>query len=191
MLRELNKKIDIECRSTEERTFKDFAEICDIRRGIEAQEIEDYVFISSNGVRKRLSEYIREKDRLFIVHNMGVKCRYCAVYADGINAVYDQLSEFGQLILVSPDAVDTMAEFGRTRGWRFNVASIAECNFSYDMNLQDEGGSPFPGLVIVELSEGKPALVAKYGFEPGDHFSPLWPILQMAGISEEEADPYI
>src|SRR5437879_11525777 len=56
----------------------------------EPEEVEDYEFAVPGGT-SRLSALFGEKETLFVVHNMGMSCAYCTLWADGFNGAYDHL----------------------------------------------------------------------------------------------------
>ena len=51
------------------------------------------------------------KDRLLLIHNMGAKCSYCTLWADGINGILSQLENEVSVVLVSPDLPDLQRRF--------------------------------------------------------------------------------
>ena len=69
---------------------------------IEPQEVQDYVFSSLDGPRK-LSELFGAKDDLILIHNMGRRCSYCTMWADGFNGVYHHLADRASFVVTSPD----------------------------------------------------------------------------------------
>src|SRR5262249_42734985 len=75
------------------------AQIADLRKkmreaqaAIEPEEVKDYTFARANGGAVRLSELFGDKDTLIVIHNMGMGCTSCTLWADGFNGVYEHLA---------------------------------------------------------------------------------------------------
>jgi hypothetical protein len=59
---------------------------------IEPEEVQDYEFATPQG-KARLSALFGDKDTLFVIHNMGITCPYCTMWADGFNGVFEHLRD--------------------------------------------------------------------------------------------------
>ena len=46
----------------------------------------------------RLSDCFEGKRDLIVIHNMGIHCNYCTVWADGVNGIQDHLRDRAGLI---------------------------------------------------------------------------------------------
>src|SRR5215470_17237168 len=91
---------------------------------IEPEPVKDYAFRGANGATIKLSELFGEKDTLFVVHNMGASCRYCTLWADGFNGVFEHLRSRASFVVASPDAPEKQRLFAQGRGWRFPMISV-------------------------------------------------------------------
>lgn len=61
------------------------AEMRAVTAAIEPQPVADHVFGTLNG-STMLSALFGERDELIVIHNMGSKCAYCTLWADGLAA---------------------------------------------------------------------------------------------------------
>jgi predicted dithiol-disulfide oxidoreductase (DUF899 family) len=99
-------------------------EIRALQRRVEPQPVEDYVFDGWSGP-VRLSELFAGKRDLFIIHNMGTTCRYCTMWADGFNGVYEHLADRAAFVLATPNTQDVQKQFAKSHGWRFPMVGHA------------------------------------------------------------------
>ena len=67
-------------------------EMVKVRRAAEPQPMADYNFTRADGKTASWSDLFGAKSDLIVIHNMGRGCRYCTLWADGFNGVYDQLA---------------------------------------------------------------------------------------------------
>src|SRR5262245_145337 len=76
-----------------------------LRMEAEPEEVRDYELVTPQGP-VRLSSLFGGKRDLIVIHNMGVSCAYCTLWADGYNGVYHHLVERAAFVLSSPDPPD-------------------------------------------------------------------------------------
>ena len=88
----------------------------------------------------RLSELFAGKRDLFVIHNMGTTCRYCTMWADGFNGVYEHLADRAAFVLATPNTPDVQKQFAKSRGWRFPMVSHAGNSFAKDLGYRLERG---------------------------------------------------
>jgi predicted dithiol-disulfide oxidoreductase (DUF899 family) len=138
---------------------------------IEPEEVEDYVFQGSDGVRS-LSALFGDKDTLFVIHNMGSSCPYCTLWADGFNGAYEHLRSRAAFVVSSPDAPERQHKFAQGRGWRFPMVSCQGSRFPQDMGYWRDG--PLPGVSVFKRDGSKIMRVADTSFSPGDDFCNVW-----------------
>ncbi|HEY3798989.1 MAG TPA: DUF899 family protein [Caulobacteraceae bacterium] len=162
-------------------------EIRELQKKVEPQPVEDYVFEGWSGP-VRLSELFGDKRDLFVIHNMGTTCRYCTMWADGFNGVYDHLADRAAFALASPNTTDVQKQFARSRGWRFPMVSHAGSNFTRDMGYRlekgDEDGEDrsrwVPGVsVFQKRADGSIVRVSDTDLGPHDDFCSVWHFLDM------------
>jgi predicted dithiol-disulfide oxidoreductase (DUF899 family) len=139
---------------------------------IEPEEVKDYEFAIPGGTT-RLSALFGDKDTLFMVHNMGMTCASCTMWADGFNGVYDHLRNRAAFVVSSPDAPDKQSKFAGGRGWKFPMVSHQGTTFAADMGYRGDGGFR-PGVSVFKRAGGKLVRVADTSFSPGDDFCNVW-----------------
>lgn len=161
-------------------------EICELRSKLEARDIADYPIRLGGGSRPLSSCFTRHA-QLLLIHNMGVDCHYCATYADGINGILSQIERLGvHVLLVSNDPFESLAGFAGDRGWKIPVGSVRGTSFSRDLDFEPSPGDLWPGICALRRSVDRIELENRYCFEPGDHFSPFWPLQTFLGRDDRE-----
>ena len=73
-----------------------------LRSQNEATEIRNYSFETINGPTTLL-DLFGSQQQLLVIHNMGQGCRYCTLWADGLNGFVPHLESTMALVLVSKD----------------------------------------------------------------------------------------
>ena len=124
------------------------------RRAASGREVPDYAFRTLDG-EVRLRELFAGHDRLLAIHNMGQGCRYCTLWADGINGFLPHLESAMAVVLLSKDDPETQRRFANARGWRFRLR-LPHAGGAY---IRDEtvmpGHDNAPGAVVYEKRDGK------------------------------------
>ena len=144
----------------------------------EPEEVRDYAFAVPDG-KRALSDLFGKRDELFMIHNMGRKCPYCTMWADGFSGVYHHLADRASFVVSSPDAPAVQKEFAEGRGWRFPMVSHQGTSFAVDMGYGSEEEGWQPGISVLRR-EGKRILrLSDTGFHPLDDFSVVWQILDL------------
>lgn len=176
-----------EIEALEREIIEKSAQLAQKRREKEAQDVRDYAFKTATG-ETSLSQLFADKERLFVIHNMGQGCRYCSLWADGLNGILDHLEDAMAVVLVSKDPPDIQRKMALDRGWRFRMASHGggdymeeQCSFSDYKNM--------PGSAVYEIRDGKIKRRGRTFFGPGDLYSPMWHILGLAGIEQQDWTP--
>lgn len=169
---------ETKCAALEQEIRQKQQELLDLKRSIAHDVADDYEFVRWDGSTARLSDLFGEKDDLIIVHNMGRRCSYCTLWADGFNGVYPHLADRASFVVVSPDPIDVEQSFAGERGWRFPMISDQAKRFSYDMGYAcDKDGSTYwlPGTsTFRRMPDGTIRRVAKDFFGPGDVYCSVW-----------------
>ena len=123
-----------------------------------------------------------------MIHNMGQGCRYCTLWADGLNGLVPHLEDKFAVILASKDPPTLQRQFANSRGWRFRMVSHGGGVYIKEQTVY-EGENNVPGIVCYERVGSKIVRRDAARFGPGDRFSPLWHILGLAGVSDGEWTP--
>jgi predicted dithiol-disulfide oxidoreductase (DUF899 family) len=157
-----------------------------LRRAEPGVEVQDYAFRTLEG-ETTLSALFAGRERLLVIHNMGQGCRYCTLWADGIDGVLPHLEEAMAVALVSKDPPEVQRRLAQDRGWRFRMASHGGGKYMTEQSV-GEGGND-PGCVVYERTNGKIVRRGRARFGPGDLYSPLWHFLALAGLGEGDFTP--
>ncbi len=150
----------------------------------EATAVPNYVFETLTGKADLVSLFCGKKV-LFAIHNMGQKCRYCTLWADGLNGFLPHLEDRFSVVLLSKDTPEEQQRFSHSRGWRFRMASHGDGAYISEQNVTP-GESGSPGIVCYMLKEdGSITRKGAANFGPGDAYCSLWHILSLAGLGED------
>lgn len=125
-----------------------------------------------------LSSLFGTKDDLLFVHNMGARCPYCTLWADGFNGVLEDVENRAAFVVCSPDAPAAQGSFAASRGWRFRMVSDSDGAFTRAMGYrQERDGKVFqlPGVSAFHRDpDGSVHRTGHAPFGPGDPFCGLW-----------------
>jgi predicted dithiol-disulfide oxidoreductase (DUF899 family) len=154
------------------------AQMRDALAQVEPQEVTDYQFTTSDG-RVRLSQLFGEQEDLILIHNMGVSCSYCTLWADGYNGVHRHVVSRAAFAVSSPDTPAVQKRISETRGWKFPMVSHNGTTFAADMGYMSDKGSWMPGVSVFRRDGEKIVRVSDAGFHPGDDFCVLWHFFDM------------
>jgi predicted dithiol-disulfide oxidoreductase (DUF899 family) len=148
------------------------AKMRDLQQSVEPEEVRDYELAVPGG-KTRLSSLFGDKDTLFVVHNMGMSCPYCTLWADGFAGVFEHLRNRAAFVVSSPDPPERQQEFAAGRRWTFPMVSHQGSTFAADMGYHDDSGFR-PGVSVLRRERGKLVRVADTSFSPGDDFCNVW-----------------
>ena len=145
------------------------------------ESVQDYTFAGRDGAVK-LSELFGDSNDLMVIHNMGKRCTYCTLWADGFNGVYEHLHDRAPFYVISPDPVATQIEFAESRDWRFPMVSAADNSFTADMGFHPEMDGKryyWPGMSTFRKHEdGRIERLTADFFGPGDTYSGIWHMIE-------------
>jgi predicted dithiol-disulfide oxidoreductase (DUF899 family) len=157
---------------------------------VEPQEVKDYELASTEGP-VRLSQLFDGHEDLILIHNMGVSCSYCTLWADGYNGLHPHVVTRAGFAVSSPDRPTVQKKFAESRGWRFPMVSHAGTSFAADMGYVSAKGGWMPGVSVFRRDGGTILRVSDTGFSPGDDFCTLWHFFDLlpGGVGEWPASP--
>ena len=157
---------------------------------VEPQEVKDYELASPEGP-VRLSQLFDGHEDLILIHNMGVSCSYCTLWADGYNGLHPHVVTRAGFAVSSPDRPTVQKKFAESRGWRFPMVSHAGTSFAADMGYVSAKGGWMPGVSVFRRDGGTILRVSDTGFSPGDDFCTLWHFFDLlpGGVGEWPASP--
>ncbi|MEP7235688.1 MAG: DUF899 family protein [Ignavibacteriota bacterium] len=164
--------------------------IAQIRRKIAPQLVSEYSFTGSSGEKVKLSELFGSRDELVLIHNMGRTCRYCTLWADGVNGFTKHFESRAAFVVTSPDDYETQRKFAIERGWNFKMYSTKDTTFKRDMGFEDEKGNVMPGVSIFKKeADGSITHLTKDFFGPGDDYCSIWHFFDLLPTKSDEWEP--
>lgn len=143
------------------------------------EPVEDFELKRPDGSPVRLGALFAGKPDLIVWHNMGRKCVYCTLWADGLRGLAEHLMNRAGFALSSPDAPAVLKEFSEGRGWNFPRVSVAGTGFLRALKMCDEKGEPWPGISAFRMEGGRIVRTGYTYFGPGDDFCAVWPALDL------------
>ena len=146
-------KADAEIAELEAEIAELTAKLNAARRTASGPEVPDYAFRTLDG-EVRLRQLFAGQGRLLAIHNMGQGCRYCTLWADGVNGFLPHLESAMAVVLLSKDDPETQRRFANARGWRFRLASHGGGAYIRDETVMP-GHDNAPGAVVYEKRDGK------------------------------------
>lgn len=142
-------------------------------------DVRDYAFRTPAGPTTLSAMFDGGRD-LFVIHNMGVTCPNCTLWADGFNGLYPHIARRAAVFVASPDPPETQAAFAARRGWKFPMVSHAGTSFSADMGFIDSNGKHLPGVSAFQRQGAKMMRVSATSMQPGELVSStIWHLLAM------------
>ncbi len=176
--------MDDRVRGLETRIYELKQELAEARLQAQPEPVEDAAFETLDGP-VRLSELFGGHRDLLLVHNMGERCSYCTLWADGLNAYLPGLERRAAVVLVSPDAPAAQAALKAKRGWRVRTVTDADGGFTRAMGYLDGDGDWGPGVSgFRKLEDGSVVRTGTTPFGPGDDFCAVWPLMELVGGTE-------
>ncbi|MEM0988484.1 MAG: DUF899 family protein [Pseudomonadota bacterium] len=161
--------------------------LAELRSNAPPQPVSDYSFQTLEGTTT-LSALFAGRDRLLMIHNMGRACRYCTLWADGLNGVIDHLEDIMAVALVSKDPPAAQRRMALDRGWRFRMVSHSGGPY---MDDQCSAGQyvDLPGAAVYQRDGEKILRRGRTQFGPGDLYSPVFHLLGLAGLGHDGWTP--
>lgn len=160
----------------------------------QAQPIEKhYKLFDWENLPVALKDLFGDKDDLILVHNMGKRCVYCTLWADGINGFHKHIESRASFAVVTPDPTEVQKEFATSRGWTFKMLSDKDHTFSIDMGfgkIKDGKYYALPGYSTFHRE--KDGTVKRYGYDefgPGDLYAPIWHMFELLPEGAEGWEP--
>ncbi|MFY0610661.1 MAG: DUF899 family protein [Hyphomicrobiaceae bacterium] len=159
-------------------------QLAELRAKDNALAVSDYTFSTLDG-EVTLSSLFAGRDRLLMIHNMGQGCRYCTLWADGINGVLPHLEDAMAVAFVSKDPPEVQRRMALDRGWNFRLASHGGGTYMAEQCAMGEHAN-MPGAATYERNGNQITRRGRTAFGPGDLYSPLWHFLSLAGIGAND-----
>ncbi len=147
-------------------------QIRQVQSQIEPQEVADYAFQTSDGPVS-LSALFGDHSDLMLVHNMGVSCPGCTLWADGYNGIHHHITSRAAFVVSSPDPPEVQRKFAASRGWVFPMVSHVGSTFAADMGYHTAKGWR-PGMSVFKRTGERIVRVSDVGWREGDDFCTIW-----------------
>ncbi len=162
-------------------------EVGALRKAAVGEPARNHVF-STLGGETTLLDLFGERDQLLVIQNMGQSCRYCTLWADGLNGLLPHLESAFAVALVSKDAPTTQRRFANERGWRFQLASHGDGDYMRE-EAAWKGEGQSAGAVLYERDGDAITRKNACVFGPGDLYCAMWPLLALAGLDGDAWTP--
>jgi predicted dithiol-disulfide oxidoreductase (DUF899 family) len=159
-----------------------------VTAAIEPQPVADHVFATLKG-STTLSALFEGRDDLIVIHNMGSKCAYCTMWADGYGGLYPHLKQRAAFVVASPDMPRTQAKFAASRGWQFPMVSDRAAAFAAKMGYVTEEGRCLPGISIFQRRSEQIVRVNDASSCPHDDFCAVWHLFDLLPAGSEHFAP--
>ena len=105
-----------ELQIAEKELFELKQKVSKLRRDTKQIAVKNYGFQTQEG-NTSLLELFGNKDILFLIHNMGQACRYCTLWADGLNGFVQHLESQFAFAMLSKDSPQVQRQFSNSRNW--------------------------------------------------------------------------
>lgn len=136
-----------------------------------------------SNTRRELADLFGENEDLIVIHNMGIRCSYCTMWADEINGVLGHLSRRAAIVMVNPDSIETQKAFAESRGWNIPMLTDRDHRFTHEMGFSNENDgkySELPGYSTFHRSpDGSIERIGYDWFGPGDNYSSVWHFFEL------------
>ena len=176
-----------EIQQLEKEILEKVAKLDELRKKAIPTPVKNYEFATLDG-KASLLDLFAGKTTLFAIHNMGQGCRYCTIWADGINPFIPHLENEFAVVLLSKDPPEVQRAFANSRGWRFRMASHGGGDYIREQTVT-EGHNNMPGMVCYQRKGDQIFKQNSTVFGPGDLYCSIWHILSLAGIGEDKWTP--
>jgi predicted dithiol-disulfide oxidoreductase (DUF899 family) len=180
-------KLQIEEKEAQIRNLR--SEIIGLKREC-AMPVEDYTLHDPDGNPVKLSEAFGDRDQLMLIHNMGFRCPYCTMWADGFQGLYKYIQRRAGFVLVSNDEPEKQKRGAQQRGWTFPMLSSQDTTLFTDLGFQTEKDGVWPGVsTLKKNADGSIERTASDFFGPGDFYNSAWHMFDLLAPNPEEIEP--
>jgi predicted dithiol-disulfide oxidoreductase (DUF899 family) len=161
------------------------------RRRASPVVVPNLPLLSREGTPTSLAACFGNRSELLVIHNMGSRCVYCTLWADGFVGLWPHLNDRCAFVLVSEDEPAVLDGFARSRGWPFPVVSMYGSEFANALGVGYEGTHQNPGVsAFTRDAAGTIRRTGHAEFGPGDDFCAMWPFVELFGDTPEWKPKY-
>jgi predicted dithiol-disulfide oxidoreductase (DUF899 family)/uncharacterized glyoxalase superfamily protein PhnB len=174
----------------EEIVRKETEKLYELHRERPEEKVKDYTFKTTSGT-VQLSELFGDKKELILIHNMGERCPYCTLWADGFVGFKNHFEDRAAFVLINNDSHEKQSEFANSRGWNFKIASAEGTSFSTDLGFYDPEKKEWNAgtSIFVKNDDGSISHKTSASFGPGDIFCSLWSFFEILPGGVGKWDP--
>ena len=176
-----------EIQDVERQIFELAKKLRELQKTAPAEKVRNYSFETIDG-SAMLLDLFAGRDKLLAIHNMGQGCRYCTLWADGINPFVPHLESAMAVVLLSKDPPEVQRRFANSRQWRFRMASHGGGDYIAEQTVMN-GQDNMPGAVLYERDGDQIVRKNSSVFGPGDMYCSMWSLLGLAGLGDGEWTP--
>lgn len=161
--------------------------LADIRaETVRGERVVDYALTDWDDRTVPLSTVFDGKDQLVLIHNMGMRCSYCTMWADGFVGILPYIERMAAFVIVSPDDAETQKTYSAERGWTFRMLSTKGTSLFDDMGFEASDGSLWPGVsTLYKGEDGELYRHSLASFGPGDKFCPVFSFAELLPFSQD------
>jgi predicted dithiol-disulfide oxidoreductase (DUF899 family) len=163
-------------------------EMREIQAGVEPEVVADHVFDGWDGP-VRLSDLFGDKTDLILIHNMGVGCTSCTMWADGFNGVYDHLASRAAFAVVSPDPIETQRKAVAERGWRFPMVRYQGEASARAMDAWSDSIGFDANVSVFRKDDGRIVRVSNAELGPHDGFCVVYHLFDLVPGADVNWEP--
>jgi predicted dithiol-disulfide oxidoreductase (DUF899 family) len=160
----------------------------EIQARVEPEPVSDVEFAGWDGP-VRLVQLFGEKKDLILIHNMGIGCTSCTMWADGFNGVYDHLASRTAFAIVSPNPIETQRKVAAERGWRFPMVRYQGEDFARAMGAWSTRQG-FDAAISVFRRDGQAIVrVSRAELAPFDGFCIVYHLFDLVPGADIDWEP--
>ncbi len=159
-------------------------ELRDLRRSAPPEPFENYGLVAAAGPTS-LIDLFGDKDELLVIHNMGQRCEYCSLWADGFNGLLRHFQSRSAFVVVTPNPPTQQKEIATRRGWQFSMAQDATKEFTTAAGFWTEADGWWPGATGFRREGDRILRTGSTTFGPNDQFCSIWPLMDLIGGPQE------
>jgi predicted dithiol-disulfide oxidoreductase (DUF899 family) len=159
-----------------------------IQAGVEPEVVADHVLDGWDGP-VRLSDLFGDKADLILIHNMGVGCTSCTMWADGFNGVYDHLASRAAFAVASPDPIETQRKAAAERGWRFPMVRYQGEAFARAMGAWADSFGFEAGVSVFRKDGDRIVRVSNAELGPFDGFCVVYHLFDLVPEADVNWEP--
>ena len=104
-------------------------QLTELKHNLPLEEVVNHSFRAWDGTEPDLSDLFGDHDELIFIHNMGKRCPYCTLWADGFNSLLHHLENRAAFVVASPDdperrQLEDLLRYVRMKRTRPNPAPV-------------------------------------------------------------------